>query len=104
MTIVLRAAGHDVVAVVESLPSADDDTIAAFARREQRAVVTEDYDFGEIAVRFSGLPDGVILIDPPSTPLDARPALVVDFLLGHAAQLPGKLAILKGSRIRWRAL
>lgn len=90
--------------MVEAFPSSEDVDIAAFARDERRVVITEDYDFGEIAVRYSGLPDGVVLIDPPSTKLDDRAGLVARFLALHGGEIQGRLAILKGSRIRWRDL
>ena len=59
----LRARGHDVFWIKESMPGADDPALLDLAQREQRVVVTADTDFGELAFR-SGLPAqcGVVLI------------------------------------------
>jgi len=58
----LRLSGHDVFSVKESMRSAQDDTILACAQTQQRIVVTQDKDFGELAFRAQ-LPSscGVIL-------------------------------------------
>jgi predicted nuclease of predicted toxin-antitoxin system len=59
----LRARGHDVLWIRESMPGTTDDTILARAQSEERLVLTHDKDFGELAFRY-GLPAecGVILI------------------------------------------
>ena len=58
----LRAAGHDVLWVKESMTGAKDHNVLAHAQSEARLVVTFDKDFGELAVR-SRLPaaSGVVL-------------------------------------------
>lgn len=45
---VLRAAGHDVVAVSEVALGATDDEVTDLARREKRILLTEDKDFGQL--------------------------------------------------------
>lgn len=44
----LRGAGHDVIAVAELFPSLDDSLILDLALREQRVLLTEDKDFGQL--------------------------------------------------------
>ena len=46
----LRQAGHDVIAVRDASRGADDRSILESARREGRALVTEDKGFGELIV------------------------------------------------------
>jgi predicted nuclease of predicted toxin-antitoxin system len=48
----LRSRGHDVLAVKESMRGDDDASILARAQVEQRIVVTQDKDFGELAFRY----------------------------------------------------
>lgn len=43
----LRGAGHDVLAVGESMPKASDRQILARAVSEKRILITNDKDFGE---------------------------------------------------------
>ena len=47
--------GHDVVSATEKHPGATDEALLALAYEEQRVLVTEDKDFGEL-VFLRGLP------------------------------------------------
>jgi predicted nuclease of predicted toxin-antitoxin system len=58
----LRETGHDVLFIVESARGADDDTIAEFATRENRLLLTEDKDFGELVFRWNRRIPGLILL------------------------------------------
>jgi predicted nuclease of predicted toxin-antitoxin system len=59
----LRANGHDVLSVKESMQGLTDEAILARARTEQRLVLSHDKDFGELAFRFGLSPScGVILL------------------------------------------
>ncbi|HQE94013.1 MAG TPA: DUF5615 family PIN-like protein [Anaerolineae bacterium] len=58
----LRDAGHDVVAVAEVMPQADDAQILEYAVLEARILVTNDKDFGEMIYRSSRAHRGVLLL------------------------------------------
>ena len=58
----LRAAGHDVVVVAESMGQADDQTILDKAFVEKRILITNDKDFGELVFRQGFLHHGVLLL------------------------------------------
>jgi predicted nuclease of predicted toxin-antitoxin system len=47
----LRAADHDVLAVAEVMPRADDSRILSRALSEGRILITNDKDFGELVFR-----------------------------------------------------
>lgn len=47
----LRQRGHDVLAVKESMRGEQDDVILARAQAEERILITQDKDFGELAFR-----------------------------------------------------
>ena len=49
VVVALRAAGHDVSAIVEIQPAAEDGHVLALARSESRVLLTEDKDFGVLA-------------------------------------------------------
>jgi predicted nuclease of predicted toxin-antitoxin system len=61
----LRAAGHDVSAVVDRNPGAEDEVILTLARSESRVLLTEDKDFGLLAYAGGQENAGVILIRFP---------------------------------------
>ena len=59
----LRSAGHEIVAVAEVSPRADDDALLELARREQRILLTEDKDFGQLVYadeRATGAANGLM--------------------------------------------
>ena len=58
----LRSVGHDVLAVAETMPQADDQDILARAASERRIVVTNDKDFGELVFRSDRVHHGVVLL------------------------------------------
>ena len=58
----LRAAGHDVVVVAESMSQADDQTILDRAFDEKRILITNDKDFGELVFRQGFSHYGVLLL------------------------------------------
>ena len=58
----LRARGHDVLAVAETMPQATDTAVLAQAASDSRLVVTNDKDFGELAFRSGQAHAGVLLL------------------------------------------
>jgi len=58
----LRDAGHDVVAVAEVMPQANDEQILERAVLESRILVTNDKDFGEMIYRSGQAHRGVVLL------------------------------------------
>lgn len=58
----LGGAGHDVVAMRDVAPGADDRSVVAMARRQRRVLVTEDKDFGDLVVRHGLRVPGIVLL------------------------------------------
>lgn len=83
----LRLSGHDVLYAAEMARSASDEELAAMAAGEDRLVVTQDYDFGELAVRRKLAVSGVVLIACQGQP-----------------RLIGALAVIEPKRVRLRDL
>jgi predicted nuclease of predicted toxin-antitoxin system len=100
----LRAKGHDVLSVKESMRGGTDRSVLTRAQAEERVVLTHDKDFGELAFRYD-LPagSGVILLrlggDNPAT--DNKRALEAiesrDDWMGH-------FSVITDERIRMRPL
>ncbi len=59
----LREAGHDVVAVSQLSPRANDRDIIDRCHREIRILITEDKDFGQL-VYASGVPAAGVILHP----------------------------------------
>ena len=58
----LRAAGYDVLFVAEQMPEADDPPILARTSSEERILITNDKDFGELVYRIGQVHCGVLLL------------------------------------------
>jgi predicted nuclease of predicted toxin-antitoxin system len=58
----LRNNGHDVLYIMEEKPGATDDEVLRIAYNEDRILITEDMDFGELVYRFKKPAKGIILV------------------------------------------
>lgn len=100
----LRQRGHDVAAVKECMRGATDAAILARAQAEDRIVVTQDKDFGELAFR-SGLPAqcGVVLFRLAGADPDCDNRRVLEVLESRSDWV-GNFAVVTDDRIRIRPL
>ncbi len=58
----LRTAGHDVAYVAEVAPGATDPEVLRLARDDDRLLLTEDKDFGELVFRSKEAVSGLVLL------------------------------------------
>jgi predicted nuclease of predicted toxin-antitoxin system len=100
----LRAAGHDVLYVAELAPSVSDAEVMARARIEQRILLTEDKDFGDLVFR-RGLPVPGIVLLRINPALHTLKRLRLDAAIDRFGDdLFGRYVIIEGARIRARPL
>ncbi|PSR21776.1 MAG: hypothetical protein C7B45_09315 [Sulfobacillus acidophilus] len=100
----LRSAGYDVVSVKEQFPGIRDTDVLRIAHEEQRLIITQDKDFGELAVRL-GLPasSGVLLIRiDRGLPHDDAERIVA--VVRSRADWSGHFSVVDDERIRMRPL
>jgi predicted nuclease of predicted toxin-antitoxin system len=101
----LRTAGHDVAAVVEDSPGTADREVFARSRREQRVLLTEDKDFGQLAVATElGEQEGLILIRCPEQSRGDLPAAISALVAADGHRLVGALVVWTPTRVRFRSL
>jgi len=96
----LRAAGHDVTTVADILPRADDQHVLDLARREQRILLTEDKDFGQLVYADQQASGGVILMRYPANARTALPGDVVQLVADRGPDLVGRFVVMKPGRYR----
>jgi predicted nuclease of predicted toxin-antitoxin system len=97
----LRAAGHDVMAVVELAPGAEDDAIMEVAAREKRIFVTEDRDFGQLIYAAAKPASGVIMLRFPSRARAGLPATVVEMVARYGEKLANRFVVVQPGRVRF---
>jgi len=98
----LRAAGHRVLAISETMPQAVDKEILARAASENRILITNDKDFGELVFRSGQVHHGVLLLRLRDESAANRVNVVKSVLENYADRLAGNFVVAteKGVRIR----
>lgn len=98
----LRAAGHDVTAVAHDYPNAlHDEEVLAIARQEQRILITNDHDFGELIFRRRLPHSGVILFRLGAEDMPTKVRWLTTVLNSHSQNLRDFVVITdRGIRVR----
>lgn len=100
----LRAAGHDVVALLDQLAAgAQDTTVAQLVRDERRALITQDLDFADIRAYPPSDYHGIVVLRPRSSSANETLRLVARLVLAVEQEpLERRLWIVDEHRIRIR--
>ena len=102
----LRDRGHDVVWAKQECPGLDDEALWARATAEQRLIVSEDRDFGELTVKDRKPAIGVVIVaagefDSSLDKIAERVAQTIDEV---GAGCIGHLTTIEPGRVRSRKL
>ena len=101
MRATLAGLGHDVLSALEAAPRATDDELLALALAEQRILITEDKDFGEL-VFVRRLPHPCI-IRFTDMPVAEKAAAMRHLIERHAdAMHEASMIVVTPSRVRVR--
>lgn len=100
----LRALGHDVLYVAEAAAGLNDTDVIALALHEQRLLLTEDKDFGDLVFRRERAVPGVVLlriVTEGTTLKTSRLAMAVE---RYGEDLFGRYLVIEERRFRSRHL
>lgn len=86
----LRNEGHDVSYVPEVSAGIRDDEVLALANAEDRVLLTEDKDFGDLAFFYGNRSSGILLLRAHGANVETRASLVASVLKGHEVKLTGR--------------
>ncbi len=100
----LRAAGYDIVRAVDVCPAGDDEVVLAAAHAQGRVLLTEDYDFGELCVRFVLPTHGVVIVAVKALSAARQGARVVQCLSHLGDRVLGAFVTIEPARLRSRPL
>ena len=96
----LRTAEYDVVAVCEIAPRAEDTKVIDMALHDERILVTEDKDFGQLVFAHGHKSNGVILLRY-NAPVRSKIAEdVVRVVRAREKELAGCFVVIQPGRIR----
>jgi predicted nuclease of predicted toxin-antitoxin system len=94
----LREAEFDVLAVVEVIPRATDVQVIELAVVEDRILLTEDKDFGQLVYASAETSPGVVLIRFPAR--QSVSAATLELIRRRGEQLRGSFVVLQPGRVR----
>jgi predicted nuclease of predicted toxin-antitoxin system len=100
----LRQQGFDVRYVSEEVRSLKDDVILALANRENRILITNDKDFGEMAFRLHRARTGIFLLRFHRDDAEWKALRLAQFLEQYQQPLTGRFVVLRDARVRIRPL
>jgi len=98
----LRRSGFDVNYILESHQGADDDFILNLANKQQRILLTQDKDFGELVFRVKSAHFGVVLIRLNGYNSVDKAQIVTRLLLIHQMELINAFTVIQPNAIRIR--
>ena len=96
----LRATDHDVLAVAELASGSDDAMVMDMACRENRVLLTEDKDFGQLVYAHSQRSSGVILIRYPTSARKTLSNAVVALVSEFGNDLISSFVVMSPGRVR----
>jgi predicted nuclease of predicted toxin-antitoxin system len=100
----LRSAGHDVVYAAESLSGDPDEVLLEIACREERILVTDDKDFGELVFHRRLVSQGILLIRLSSPRIEERLKRLAEVWSAIEPHLVGRLVVLGDKKVRIRPI
>ena len=100
----LRELGHDVSAIAHDYPHAlSDQEVLAIANSEQRILITNDRDFGELIFRL-GLPHSGVILFRLGAASQEEKSMEFHRLLMEQIELLGSFVVVTKGRVRVRHL
>ena len=103
----LRADGHDVVAISDLNPGADDLAVLTMAINSHLLLLTADRDFGDYIFRdrFAAPAEGVVLHRLPNQmPSHQKADIISEAFRNHSAQFAGAFTVIDEHGARFRPL
>jgi predicted nuclease of predicted toxin-antitoxin system len=100
----LRTDGLTVRSVFEEARGVDDTHVLTLADQAGLIPITQDHDFGELAILHRMPVAGVLLLELAKLPLRDQVERVASFLSVNSSKLVGNLTVVEPSRIRVRTL
>ncbi len=98
----LRNASFDVSYILETHPGAEDSFILESAFYEQRILITQDKDFGELVYRLKQVHYGVLLIRLQGYVPELKAEIITSLITKHKSELTGSFIVIQPRAIRIR--
>jgi predicted nuclease of predicted toxin-antitoxin system len=100
----LRRTGHDVVYMSDVAPRAPDAEVMSRAHRENRLLLTEDKDFGDLVFRQARPVPGIVLLRIDSSRRSGKGPRLLAAVSRFGDRLFGRYTVIEDARFRSRPL
>jgi predicted nuclease of predicted toxin-antitoxin system len=100
----LRADGHDILYAAETLRGVSDEELLTRAFAENRILLTQDKDFGELVYRLRRPALGLVLLRFDVGDRAFKIPRLRELLEESAERLPGSFVVLEVTKVRFRPL
>lgn len=100
----LRTIGHDVSYILEKKRGAPDEEILLGAYNEERILITEDKDFGELVYRLKKPSRGIVLIRIDVKDRHMKSDRLKKLIDNYENRLPGHFVVVNTQKFRFRPL
>ena len=100
----LRNNNFDTLAAAEDFPSAPDTQVLSISDREERILITNDKDFGELVFKEKQGSKGVILIRMPFSSIEEKILKLDQALKSRAHKLPKSFTVITEKQTRSKSL
>jgi predicted nuclease of predicted toxin-antitoxin system len=104
LCLLLRESGHDVVYMSDVAPRATDADVMSRANSENRLLLTEDKDFGDLVFRQGRPVPGIVLLRIASARRSQKAARLLVAIDRFGDGLLGRYTVVEESRFRFRLL
>jgi predicted nuclease of predicted toxin-antitoxin system len=95
---------HDVLYIKEAARGVDDQMVLQLSVKEQRILLTEDKDFGELVVRLALPSYGVVLLRLDPADSLAKTLRLREVIQAEGHRLAGFMVIVDADKVRFRSL
>jgi predicted nuclease of predicted toxin-antitoxin system len=100
ITLSLRNAGYSVWSISEESPSVSDTVVLQTAYERSVLLLTEDKDFGELAIRLRKPHCGILLIRLSGIDSEQKAEIVTRAVSQHFEELKNAFSVLDNSKLR----
>lgn len=100
----LREAGYSIFSVYEDHRGISDPQVIDLANEQNRVIVTEDKDFGELTYRLKVVNRGIVLIRLSGLTIEDKVNTVLMVFEQFGEELYGSFTVVKADRVRIRKL
>jgi predicted nuclease of predicted toxin-antitoxin system len=104
IVMMLRGQHHDVLDISGYAPATVDADVTRIARKQDRRLLTEDKDFGELVIRRALTVPGLVLIRIPPELRSLKLQRVLTAVEVYGESLSGRYTVIEPGRFRSRPL